>query len=608
MRCVAAIDGGGTKTRAGLYGPDGALLSEAEAGASNPIDIGHRGSVAVLANLVRNLLGERKATLDLLVAGIAGAGSRSVAQRLADALMRRLSLRRLIVSNDLVPLLQANRPKGPALLVVAGTGSALLGRDSRGRIRQFGGWGPLLGDEGSAYRLAVAGLRAAVAASGLARAGTILTERLPEAAGLENLKAFKSWTGTASRQEVAALAPAVSRAADEGDPVALGCLETEARGLAKVAGRACAEIQLDPSVPVITHGGLFRNSPLFARCFSETLAEGFPGAAIEAPAVMGHRAVAALASASPLPEGAREYAVDKADALPPTEARIGADRPLDRMTPEEIVEAMCEQDGEAVEAVAAEAPAIAAAIEAVARAFTAGGRLVYVGAGTSGRLGVLDASECPPTFGVPAEQVQALIAGGEEALRGSIEGAEDNTEQAAGDLRSLDPALGPEDVVIGIAASGRTPYVLAALEEAGRAGAETVLVSCNPASRGSASIVIALDTGAEVLAGSTRLKAGTATKMVLNQITTGAMALSGNVYEGLMVQVRPVNEKLRHRANRIVAQLADMPVAEAGELLVRASGSIAVAVTMARLGIGLDEARKRLESAGGSLRAVLESD
>lgn len=290
---------------------------------------------------------------------------------------------------------------------------------------------------------------------------------------------------------------------------------------------------------------------------------------------------------------------------PPTEGHRPGRRPLDCMSALEIVQTMNGEDAGVVAAVGREAQPIAAAIDTVAQAFRKGGRLFYVGAGTSGRLGALDASECPPTFGVDATTVVALIAGGDVALRCSAEGAEDRAEQGVGDLRSLAPPLNPADVVVGISASGTTPYVVAALAEAKRVGAKTVLLCCNPNLCQQADLVVAVDTGPEVLAGSTRLKAGTAAKMVLNMITTGAMALSGRVYQGRMVGLRPSNAKLRRRAVRMVAELAGMDEARAASALAEAHDDIAVAVLMEQQRLGYAEASDKLERFCGNLRAAL---
>jgi len=269
---------------------------------------------------------------------------------------------------------------------------------------------------------------------------------------------------------------------------------------------------------------------------------------------------------------------------------------------------MLELDATIIEAVARQRPNIAAVIDAVAKAFLQGGRLIYVGAGTSGRLGVLDASECVPTFGVDPDQVLALIAGGDRALKESVEGAEDDVHAAVADLRAVRPEVCACDVVVGISASGRTPYTLAALDEAQHIGATTALLCCNAVPETAGRITITVETGAEVVAGSTRLKAGTATKLVLNMISTGAMALSGRVYEGLMVGVRPINAKLRKRAIGIVAQIASCAASDAECLLDGADGSIPVAVLMACRGVDRREAEEKLAQQKGSLRAALETD
>lgn len=400
--------------------------------------------------------------------------------------------------------------------------------------------------------------------------------------------------------------------------MALRCVEEQAAKLAEQTVAACVSAGLKPSAPVLLHGGLFENCPMFRSAFERSVRERLPNAPIQTPSIRGHEAVARLALMQPPPEGITVYEGDGERAIPPTEGalasrgleegRLKEARSLDRMTAEEIVQAMCREDAVAAEAAARQAPSIAAAVDLAAKAIASGGRIVYVGAGTSGRLGVLDASECPPTFGVAPERVIGLIAGGAEALRVSVEGAEDDAGQAVKDLRALAPPLTEKDVVIGVSASGTTPYVRAALDEGERLHAQTVLVCCDPSRRDGASLVIAMDTGPEVLPGSTRLKAGTATKMVLNQISTGAMALSGYVYEGLMTGVQPSNTKLRRRAEDIVSALTGLAGAAAGELLASAGDRVAVAVVMARLDTGVGAAEKRLQSVGGSLRAALEGE
>jgi N-acetylmuramic acid 6-phosphate etherase len=289
----------------------------------------------------------------------------------------------------------------------------------------------------------------------------------------------------------------------------------------------------------------------------------------------------------------------------PTERRNPLTRDLDRLPPAAIARLMNRADRAAVRAVARAVPAIAKAVELVVRALAAGGRLIFVGAGTSGRLGALEAAECPPTFDTPPSLVQAVMAGGRRAVFRSAEGAEDDAVAGAREMRRRARA---GDVVVGITASGATPFVRAALREARRRRALTVLVTCNPrAPGGAAGLVVPLRVGAEVLAGSTRLAAGTATKLALNALTTAAFARLGKVYGHRMVDLQPRSAKLRARALRLVRELGGVGERRAARLLARAGGSAKLAIAMARLGIGADEARRRVKAAKGSLRRALEA-
>jgi len=288
----------------------------------------------------------------------------------------------------------------------------------------------------------------------------------------------------------------------------------------------------------------------------------------------------------------------------PTERVDPRSRHLDRLSPVGIARLMNRADQRAVRAVARAAPAIGRAVALIADALSRGGRLVFVGAGTSGRLGVIEAAECPPTFDTPPALVQAVIAGGRRAVFRSAEGAEDDATEGARQMRRRARA---GDVVVGIAASGVTPFVRAALAEARRRKAPTVLVTCNPTvSRRSARVVIALDVGPEVLAGSTRLKAATATKLTLNTLTTAVFARLGKVYGNRMVDLRPRSAKLRARALGLVREIGGVGEREATRLLREAAGNAKLAIAMARLGLSAREARQRLHAAAGSLRRVLE--
>lgn len=282
-----------------------------------------------------------------------------------------------------------------------------------------------------------------------------------------------------------------------------------------------------------------------------------------------------------------------------TEARNPRSAELDSAGALGIVEIMNSEDEKVVEAVRAEKAAIARAIEWTADRFRRGGRLIYVGAGTSGRLGVLDASECPPTFSTPPEMVVGLIAGGAPALTQAVEGAEDYPEVGAADLAGLN--VDENDLVVGIASSGRTPYVLGAMREARRRGASTVGIACNRPSLLAAEVdlEIAPVVGPEVIAGSTRLKSGTATKMVLNMITTGAMILIGKTLGNRMIDFSPVNEKLRIRARRMMRELAGVDDARAVEVLAACGGRLKVALVAQLAGVEPSEAEALLETHGG---------
>jgi len=263
------------------------------------------------------------------------------------------------------------------------------------------------------------------------------------------------------------------------------------------------------------------------------------------------------------------------------------------------------EDRRAVRAVRAVLPEVAKAVDAIAERMTRGGRLIYVGAGTSGRLGVLDASECPPTFGVDPERVIGVIAGGDVALRNAVEGAEDRAEDGAQAMADL--KVGVLDTVVGITASGRTPYVVGALKEARQRGALTVGVVCNlPAPVADlADMVIAPLVGPEVIAGSTRLKAGTAQKLVLNMLSTATMVRLGKVYDNLMVDVQQDNEKLRERARRIVMAATGLDAEPATSLLQQSGGDIKVAIVSALTSCSPEEAKERLKRSGGRIREAI---
>ncbi len=289
-----------------------------------------------------------------------------------------------------------------------------------------------------------------------------------------------------------------------------------------------------------------------------------------------------------------------------TEQRNPNSMNVDSLSALEIVQLMNEEDKQVPLAIEKCLPQIAQAVERIVAAFQQGGRLVYIGAGTSGRLGVLDASECPPTFGVSPEIVKGIIAGGERALRHPIEGAEDSKTQAVVDLQTIQ--FSSKDVLVGIAASGRTPYVIGALEYAKSLGSVTVSIASNPNSAMANIVDIAIDTvvGPEVLTGSSRLKSGTAQKLVLNMLTTASMILMGKCYQNLMVDVQASNEKLKARAIRIVMQATDCDKALAEETLKQADQNAKLAIMMILSGLDRAQAEALLEKHHGKLQLALK--
>ena len=288
-----------------------------------------------------------------------------------------------------------------------------------------------------------------------------------------------------------------------------------------------------------------------------------------------------------------------------SEQRNAASKNLDRMSAMQIVRLMNREDHKVAAAVGRELPAIARAVDAIVNAIRSGGRLLYVGAGSSGRVAVLDAAECPPTFGTSPTVVQALIAGGRPAVTGAVEGAEDSLANGKRDL--LAKKLTRRDVVVGITASGTTPYVLAALRYARQRGAATVAITVNPRTPVArlAKILIAIEVGPEILTGSTRLKAGTAQKMVLNMLTTAAMARLGHVYENLMIDVKASNQKVSQRIVRILAEASGKSVSASKHALRQAGHNMRLALVMLKLGVGVRAAKAKVKQANGDLRKAL---
>jgi len=502
---------------------------------------------------------------------------------------------KIIVGNDRESGLAAALEHGDGIVVNAGSGSSVTGR--RGdRIENAGGWGHVLGDTGGGYFLSIRALRLILREYDLHRAEMQFTAKILHALSLNNLDELVRWAQTADKMEIAMLAPVVFEAAASGDARVMEIIESGAQVLSEYTEAVAARLHLlAPKVMLL--GGLFHRDSIYTHAFRRRLKKNLPDARVataERPPELGAAWLAAELSdhvtfKAKLPENEID---NLAAAL--TEQRNPRSENLEKMNPRALVELFVEEEKFVQDALRGAIVDLARAIEIVTESLRKGGRLFYIGAGSSGRIGVLDASEIPPTFGASPDLVQGLIAGGVTALYRSVEGAED--EESAGALALDERGIKDVDVVIGITASGRTPFVLGALARAKSLGAKTILLTCNPAAVAGVAdpglprsmtaatttpldLAIHFAVGPEVLSGSTRLKAGTATKVALNIISTGAMVALGKVRGNLMIELHASSTKLRDRAVRVVAELADC---------------------------AYESARRELEASGWNLRSVVD--
>jgi len=476
------------------------------------------------------------------------------------------------------------------VIVLSGTGSCCYGRNAAGQVAKVGGWGHHLGDRGSAYDLAHTTLR--LMARHLDHTGKLgdFGRRVLRVLLLNEPNDLIAWFQHATKGQVAALAPEVFAAATAGDAIARQALaQTQAELVADATQCAHRLAGKTAAVHFAFAGSVLLKQPAFARRVGSQLRRAFPKAtfgplahesawgavamartALESGSSRGNEAHSSSpAKAPPTQLEAGRTAIPVSTALSPTEQRHPRSAQLDRLSTTAAIELMLSEDERIPGVIRSHRVALEKLIGLTTRALRDGGRLFYIGAGTSGRLGVLDASECPPTFRTSPGLVQGIMAGGEKALHSAVEGAEDDF--GAGARAAEFRGLGPKDVLVGIAASGRTPFVWGALATAKRRGAQTALLCFNPFlqfARGHRpDVVLALDLGPEVLTGSTRLKAGTATKLVLNLLTTLTMVRLGKVVGNLMVDLNPSNVKLRDRACRIVVELTGRDYATAQRAL-----------------------------------------
>jgi N-acetylmuramic acid 6-phosphate etherase len=566
---ILGVDGGATKTDWALCETTSRALRPVQEGRLGP------GSMKLLEpSALRQLLSvlpRKVSRVGVFLAGCATLQDRRLLQEIASSVWPDAAI---WIGSDRESGFAAAFGSADGIAIIAGTGSAVTGRYA-GSEDRAGGWGHLLGDSGGGYDLAIRALRRVLFDFDTGRLITDLAREILRTLGLNTLRELTNWAQTAQKNDLARLTPLLFDHESEAGEI----LKEGADALARLTSAVARRLEFRRP-PVQLMGGVFLNQPSYVRMFVEALDREWPKCQVSicrTPASFGAAFLAADASnlvpleAGTLAESSLRRAI--------TEKSNPRSRHLDRMPVRELVALFVREERKVENALAESIDPLAKAVEVATQSLRNGGRLFYVGAGTSGRLGVLDASEMPPTFGVSADRVQAIIAGGAPAIQASMEGAEDDA--TAGALAVNERGVGAGDVVCGITASGRTPFVRGALKAARTLGAATIFLTCNP-SREKRSVIadveLDLPTGPELITGSTRLKAGTATKVALNILSSCTMIQLGRVEGNMMSCLQPTNRKLRDRATRIVA---------------------------ARLGLSEAQARARLQCANWDIRAAL---
>jgi len=625
---VLVVDLGKTSCRVGLV-VDGALAGY-ESGPGTPglaEPTGVAAAAAAITPLVKRLRA-RHAVRSPVPLGIGAAGalySADGARRLASAMRAATGAGPVMVTSDAITAHAGALAGRPGVVQLAGTGAVAIGIAADGERRLVDGWGPWLGDEGSGGWIGLAGLRAAVRAhDGRGQPTALLAAAIARFGEPGRLPALLVADGNPARV-AASFAPDVARLAAGGDSTAADVMAAAGAALARSTLAAVRAIrdgrepaETDPT-HVVLIGGLAELGDALLAHWRSAL-DGLPVRVVARPAADALVGAAMLALRTDLPH---ERSVHRAGGTPEPPARaMPANDPrntdelateqvrpgledLDTRPARELVELLLAAEAAVPAVLAAAAPTIAAAVDLTTERLRSGGRLIYVGAGTPGRLAALDAAEVGPTFGVPPGTVVSIIAGGADARLQALEAAEDDDH--AGGAEVAAHGVGPADVVVGVSASGRTPFVLGALAAARAAGAATVAVVNNPGSpiAAAAGTAVEVCTGAEVVAGSTRLTAGTAQKIVLNVLSTATMVRLGRTFGAWMVDVQTRNHKLHRRALRILREATGASAGSAEQVLADAGGDTRTALVALLLDVDAGTARSRLDDAGGRVRDAL---
>lgn len=605
MALVLGVDGGATKTVAAVVDARGSVLAVGTAGGANPLtwrDVAFE-NIRSACDAALTIAQVNWDEVAFAFIGMAGADEPGSSPHLFayTQLQQRLPIP-FTLDNDGIVAHAGALAGDDGVVVVAGTGAITLGIADGKRVR-VDGMGHWFGDEGSSTWIALQALRASARALDGRGAPTALATVLPNALMVDTLRDVATLLahGDLTRFELAWAATVVAQVAEGGDQVARQILNDAADRLAESAFAALRRLDRW-DLPVSFTGGVFRLTPTMPHLFRTALLRRLPDARIVEPQLPPHLGAALLAAKHcgwqvnaawlhRLAETGKQWGyfdlgAGLVEVLPRllSEQRNPASLFLDQLDVDAILTLINDEDHKIAPAVRQEIPAIAQAVRWAVRGLSRGGRLIYVGAGTSGRLGIMDAAECPPTFGTPPDWVIGVIAGGPHAVFHPVEGAEDDVDAGRQEMQRL--CVGENDIVVGLSVSGRTPFVIAAMDEAKKRGAKTVAITVNRDApiAAVADLVIAPVVGPEIVAGSTRMKAGTAQKLVLNMISTATMVKLGRVRSNLMIDLRTWSVKLRERAKRIVAQLAGVSVSEAERALEANNWEVRKAIAWLRTG------------------------
>jgi len=564
---ILGIDGGATATKAVLLDIAGRTQFEFKTAPSNAVLQSDDEILLVLKEIqeaISNLhLADNVEVVSLCLAGVVNERLEAKIRTVATFVWPRT---KIFVSHDLMSGLYAGSVNGQGIVAISGTGASVFGRNSKTELRG-GGWGHILGDGGSGYHIAHMGLRSITAQYDRDGKLSGMAKKILKATGVKTLEELSAYVSRTEKNKIAELSKFVFEAAAKGDAAAKNIIFIAASGLASNVANIARRLRLK-KVPVIVTGGTFDKQEIFLRQFTKRLRRELPWAKPQHAESSGAIGAARwglekLRSKQPSTEKKKKeislHELEQKVGLSSiaTEERNPRTTLLSELQSSEAVDLYLSEEAQVLPAIAKRNAEIARSVELVYAGLKVGGRLIYVGAGTSGRLGVLDASECPPTFRSPPGQVQALMAGGPTAFLKAVEGAED--DELAAEKAVMELKLTKADTVCGMTASGRTPFVLAALRKAKKLGAKTILQSSNPRllenRKTEFDVEVHFNTGPEVLSGSTRLKSGTATKIFLNMLSTLSMVKLGKVKSNFMVDLNPSNEKLKMRAIKIFQEL-----------------------------------------------------